>query len=102
MESRTILIGVIGVLVLGAAGYATVNVMFMSDSQSSLNDKADNAGKTTCKSTLDSQATLMGEEDTREIPDSCFQNGEVVSGRLSGAEPGDKFRKTGDGIETVE
>jgi hypothetical protein len=102
MENGTIAIGLIAFIVICVAGFFAADILYMSDNASDLEDTSDSAASSACNSALDSYSTMMSDGDTRQIPESCFQNGELVTDRLSNAEPGDQFRKTASGVETVE
>lgn len=95
------MIGAAALLVL-AGGFLAANILFMNNTSSTLPAVGEEASASACESALDSQAQLMNPGDAREIPASCFQNEEPVTERISGAEPGDSFRKTESGIEVVE
>jgi hypothetical protein len=99
MEEKTVLIGAVALFIL-AGGFLAVNTLFMNKT-STLPAVGEEASASACESALDSQVQLMELGETREIPASCFQNGELVTDRISGAEPGDRFSNTETGIEVV-
>ncbi|MFB6241314.1 MAG: hypothetical protein ABEJ36_00745 [Candidatus Nanosalina sp.] len=101
MEEKNVLIWAVAVLILAAGGFLAANSLFMNET-STLPAVSQKASTSACESALDGQLQIMEQGDTREIPASCFQNGEPVTDRISGAEPGDSFRKTESGIKVAE
>jgi hypothetical protein len=55
-----------------------------------------------CSKILSAMESSMEINSTQRIPETCFQRGEPMSDMISGAESGDSFRKTPNGIKLVQ
>ena len=102
MGKKSLIIGILVLSSLAIAGFFVFNGTLMNQGSSNIGENEDSASNQACESSLNSLTQLMESGDTREIPDSCFSDGELVTDRFSDAEPGDSFSKTSDGIEVVQ
>lgn len=91
------IVSIIGVVFL--VGYVGIQAAFLN--QGSLDTQVNQQQIASCESQLQSMESIMIVNQTREIPDSCFVNGEIITDRLPNATPEDEFRKTSNGIEVV-
>lgn len=94
------LFGIVIVVVLLIGGFIGLQATFMN--QDAMSDVANQQRVSACESTLDTIANSMNVGETRDIPDNCFAEGELITDRLSNATKDDKFRKTENGLETVQ
>ncbi len=99
MDFKRALLAVLGLFLLAGIGFAAVNIFFMSQNMDNIVEESGTTDTIACQQSLSSVSSPMSQEDTAEIPESCFSDGEVLSPELEGASPGDKFRKTRTGVE---
>lgn len=99
MGAYRMLIGISVVLILVVGGFLLLDSLLLNE------DSTDNAIhqqiSAACETTIDNVAETMRVGETRDVPDNCFEDGESLTERLPRADPGDAFRKTEDGLETV-
>lgn len=100
MDKQSIIFGIIGIAVIGIAGFFLTDLISSPDYNDLGNDASDT--QLACSNELEAMHSSLEEGSTREIPGICFEDEEFVTSALSGAEPGDKIRKTSDGLEVVE
>lgn len=68
---------VIFVLLVLIAGYATLTVFTVSESQEDVSNSASGVQSVTCEKVKE-QRCLNGNVSKSDYPDSCFQNGEHI------------------------
>lgn len=102
MGIRKAIAVLIVISILGVTVYLGYGAFVMNESSDSVQDTFDASVKASCEQQLSGLTNNMNQGDTQEIPEVCFQEGVIVTDKLSSAEPGDQFRKTSTGIETVE
>lgn len=86
-------------LIISASVLMMLALTVVALGQGGLQNLFGQTSQTGCTQAINSQLGLMGVEESRPIPSTCFDDGQPIENtRVSAScEPGDTFTKTGEG-----